>query len=456
MSYAFADYRIDALDLKGKPIQGFISASSYFEARKKARSLALARKAKLIGVSRKKNYAYRVRRGTKIIDGYQSAYSREEVMSALKRMGFEVRYVRRLFDFKTKAASSEIVTFVSTSARLLEQKFLFNEVLETMSTNVRDKSLKNALREILNDLKNGMDSREAFLKQSSVFGYHVALMIGIASKSGNMKAIFRSIALLVERQAEFKKGLVSSLILPGVTSMTLVGAIVFYAVFLLPKMAEVMGSMVAEMPPLTAFTLGISYGIRENLTLLISTIVLATAGLYAYLLSSPGRLMLDQYIIRVPYIGRIMKNTSVEIFCRVLGIMYTSGENIDAIRLAAESSGNRYLAKQIKTVAIPSMLKYGTEFARAMEAARFFPEMALSRFKTASETGTVKDTAVQLADYYQTENQYALKNLVSIIEVSITMVIMLTMVFLTILSSETATIDMKPQDNTVMVQPSEG
>jgi type IV pilus assembly protein PilC len=445
MSNTYAEYRIDARDSRGKPVQGIINASSYLEARRKAKSLAGARKATLIAIHRKKNYSYRVRRGSKVIDGYQSAYSRDEVVNALKRMGFEVRSVRRLLDFRSRAASGELVSFISTSARLLEQKFLFNEVLETMAANVTDKSLKAALREILNDLKNGSDSREAFLKQRRVFGEHIALMLAIASKSGDMKSIFRSIALLVERQADFKKGLVSSLILPGVTSLTLVGAIAFYAIVLLPNMAEIMGPMVSQMPPLTAFTLEVSYFIREHLVALISLIVLATAGAYAYLLSPSGRLKLDQYIVRVPYIGRIMKNTTVEIFCRVLGIMYTSGENIDAIQLAAESSGNRHLAKQIKTVAIPSMLKYGTEFSRAMEATHFFPELFLSRFKTASETGTIKDTALQVADYYQTENQYSMKNLVSFIEVSITMVIMLTMVFLTVLSSETATIDMKPK-----------
>ncbi|HLF19702.1 MAG TPA: type II secretion system F family protein, partial [Bacteroidota bacterium] len=132
---------------------------------------------------------------------------------------------------------------------------------------------------------------------------------------------------------------------------------------------------------------------------------------------------------------------SVEIFCRVLGIVYaSSGENIDAIRLAGEASGNRFLDKQIKTIAVPLMLKYGTELAHALEQTTFFPDMVISRFRTAGETGDVKATSSQLADYYQMENQYAMKNLVSFIEVAISMIIMGALVFLTYLSSETASI----------------
>ena len=85
--------------------------------------------------------------------------------------------------------------------------------------------------------------------------------------------------------------------------------------------------------------------------------------------------------------------------------------------------------------------QHGLELlAHALEQTTFFPDMVLSRFRTAGETGDVKSTSSQLADYYQMENQYAMKNLVSFIEVSISLIIMVALIFLTYLSSETATI----------------
>jgi type IV pilus assembly protein PilC len=304
--------------------------------------------------------------------------------------------------------------------------------------------MKVALRDIILDLKNGMDSREAFIKQGKVFGEHTALMLGIASKSGDMTTIFKSVSQLVERQAEFKKGLTSALILPAVTSLTLVGAIAFYVLFLLPKMMKLMGPLIDEMPPLTEFTLSFSDTLQANLVLIILLFGLAIGGFYAYIMSPNGRLQLHKYIVKIPYVGNILRNTSTEIFCRVLGIMYASaGENIETMQLAAESSGNKWLSHQIRTVAIPTMLKYGTELAKALEAVNFFPEMFISRFKTAAETGAVKDTASQLADYYQMENHYAMKNLINFIEVFISVIIMAAMIFLTLLSSETASLNIR-------------
>jgi type IV pilus assembly protein PilC len=203
--------------------------------------------------------------------------------------------------------------------------------------------------------------------------------------------------------------------------------------------------MMGEMPPLTAFSLEVSDILRENI---IAICFLAAAGLgafYAYINTVNGRVWFDKWVMRIPYIGRILRNTSSEIFCRVLGILYTAGENIDAIQHASEASRNRHLEKQMKTIAIPTMLKYGTEFWKAMEMANFFPDMVISRFRTAAETGSVKATSVQLADYYEMENRYAMKNLVNVIEVGVSMIIMLSMVFLTLLSSETASIKIEPK-----------
>jgi type IV pilus assembly protein PilC len=440
-----SEYQIQATNQAGRPLQRYITATSIFAARARAKALARTHQWTIKSIRKKKNYAYRVKRGPSIIDGVQNAYSRDEVTAALKKLGFEVKSVRRVYDIKMAASSDEIVTFIGTSAKLLEQKLSYNDILNVMAGNVRDKNLKRALKEIIKDLKEGIDSREAFLRQGKVMGHETALMLGIASKSGDMHAIFESVARFVERQADFKKGLLSSMILPAVTSLALVGALAFYVLYLLPEMVEMLGPMTGEIPTMTRITLEISEVIKDNILLIFLVTFAFLGAFYAYILSSNGRVVFDRFIVTVPYLGRILRNTSTEMFCRVLGIMYTSGENIDAIQHAAEASRNRFLEKQIKNVSVPTMLKYGTEFAKAMEMTTFFPDMVISRFRTASETGSVKQTAVQVADYYEMENRYAMKNLINVIEVGVSMIIMGSMVFLTLLSSETATIKIEPK-----------
>lgn len=418
------EYRVIIRDKSGNITKRQIVATSTQNAKKRAASFA-PRGSTITSVQKKLNFQYRVRQGDRTIEGSQSAYSRDEVIFALKRLGFEVKSVHRSRILLGKSPASEIVGFIMQSAKLIEQKIPFHEVLQLMANHTKERNLRGALREIITDLRNGVDSREAFIRQAPVFGYHTSLLLGIATKSNDMKSVLESVALLVERQADFKKGLISSLMLPGVTALTLVGAIGYYAFYLMPQMMDLLGPRMDSIPPLTAATLEVSAWLKENLLYLSILIFTMCTAFYIYITSKPGRLRFHKYMIRIPYIGRILRDTSVEIFCRVFGIMYTSsGENIDAIHIAGDASGNNHLANQMRTIAVPLMLKFGVELGKAFEETGFFPELVLSRFKAGAETGNVKLTALQLADYYKMENGYAMKNLANIIELAITSMIL--------------------------------
>lgn len=446
MAHMTSDYRIQAIDSSGKPIEGVIRASSPADARKRAKTLAQERRATIVSVESKKRFIYRARKGDKVINGEQLAYVKEDVNAALRKVGFEIIYVRRkLFDFRfqLRVPVNELVSFLGVSAKLLEEKLAYTEVLQVMVTNVRHNGLKNAIREIIKDLKDGVDSRTAFTKQQRVFGKHVAMMLGIASQSGDMTEIFRTISQFAERDAEFRKSLYSALILPGVTMIALIAALGFYVLYLLPQMTKVFEVAKAPLPFLTRATLEFSVMLQDNITVILVTFVIAVLAFYRFVATEKGRELFDKWIILVPYFGRILHNTSIELFCRVLGIMYSSaGENIDTMSLAAEASRNRWIEKKIKTVAIPNMLQFGVELPIALEATKAFPEMALSRFRAGVETGNVKSTSTQIADFYQTENTYALKNFTDFLQIGISVIIMGAMVFLTFLSSETATISL--------------
>ena len=147
-------------------------------------------------------------------------------------------------------------------------------------------------------------------------------------------------------------------------------------------------------------------------------------------------------MIKIPAIGSLLHKTSIEIFCRVFYAMYSgSGENIDVIKLAGEACGNKYMEHQIKTIAIPMMVTQGKGLTEALAATNVFTETAVSRFHSGAETGTVRNTALQLANYYEKETGYKLKNAIDFVQVVVSMIIMVVMIALTIVSSESALIN---------------
>ncbi len=437
------EFKFTAQRLNGQNISGSLSAASTAEGKKKIRRLADKNKLRIKAIQKKSTYLYKVRKGNeRPIRGEQKAYTKQEVEEALARLGYKVLSVNKKFlDFQRKPPMTDIVTFVKISAELLEQKLAYSEVLTLLINDTENQALKITLKEINNDLKKGADSEITFLKYQGIFGKFTAYMLGLASKSGNMAEIYKATAKFLERRQEFKKSLRSALITPAVTMFVLFLAVLFYVGYIFPETAKLFVRFGIDLPPMTAFTLKISDFLLANPLLITAILFLPPMALVFYFRTENGRLVLDRYIMKMPIMGTLIHKTLIEVFCRVFYTLYHgSAESIEPIRIAAEASGNKYFENRIKQVAIPLMLKKGIGMTEAFEAAGVFTETALSRFHSGEESGTIKNTALQLANYYESETVYKLKNLIEIIQVVIAMVIMVIMIALTLVSAETATV----------------
>jgi type IV pilus assembly protein PilC len=441
-----AEFRFLGVANTGRTVQGVISADTTSEAKKKIKKMASQHKVKISKIQKRKTYKYKVQKsGEKPVTGEQKSFTKQEVQQALTKLGYKVLRVQPKIGFLTlKPPMADIVTFVRLSADLLREKLPFNEVLQLLSNDLNNPVLRDAVRQINNDLRQGKDSEEAFIKQERVFGKFTSRMLGLASKSGTMADIYESTAKFLERNAEFRKNMRQALIMPMFTLLILFGACIFYVAYIFPETAKLFLKLGSELPPMTKATLDLSDFLIANMPifLLVSSIAL---GSFLYFLRTPkGRFFKDRYILKLPIIGPIVHKTTIEIFCRVFYSLYSgSGENVDAIRLAAEACGNKFFEDRIKEISIPLMLRDGRGLVDSFKESGVFTPTALSRFNSGAETGTVKMTAAQIANYYEKETVYKLKNAVDLVQIIVAMIIMTVMTALTLVSSETALVSPK-------------
>ena len=342
-----AEYKIEGLTVAGKPVSGMISADNLKDAKQKASSMAFEKKFKLTGVFERVTWLYRVQKGTeKPIDGEQKAFTKVEVKQALEKMGYRVTYVRKkMFGNKQRAAPAvDIITFVRMSADLMRQKLPFNEILILLMNDITNPALRDAVKEINSELKQGKDSEKVFIKQAAVFGKFTANMLGLASKSGNMTEIYESTAKFLERNAQFKRNLKSALIMPLVTLFILFLAVLFYVGYIFPATAEMFEKFKIELPPMTKATLGFSRWLTANFIPLMIAVFVPIGLFLRFMTTERGQFLLDKSIIKVPIVGPLLHKTAIEIYCRVFYALYSgSGENIEVIRMAAEACGNKYM-----------------------------------------------------------------------------------------------------------------
>lgn len=423
-------------------------ASSKRKAEDKVEQLSAEHGFTASDLEKRRTYRYRVRHpdGTEV-KGEQKAFSAEEVQEALQEMGLEVLSVReKWFDFQWKPPQSELVMFVRLAANLLRENLPFDEVLELLVSDVSSRSLKQVIRDLNTDLKSGVDAERAFAKQRGMLGKFTAYMLGIASKSGNMAEIFESTARFLERKDEFRRSIRSSMIIPAVTVTALFGALIWYIWYIIPATVGLFEGMDMELPPLTEQALAFSQFLDHNWGWVLLATVIPIVGFVVWARTSQGKFYLHKYMIRLPVLGDLLHKLNIEIFCRVFSILYSgSGDNLRVLRVSAEACGNRFMEYRIRNVTIPMMTAQGASLVEALKASGVFTSMALSRFKSGAETGSVQKSARQLADYYEQEIDLSLDATVQSIQTAVSIIITLGIVYLTLLSTEMAFIQPETQ-----------
>ncbi len=434
-------FRYIAINPQGRRVRGVIEADNKKEAKKSLSVLSKKKGLKIENLQKKVTFIYNVKKGGKAaLKGEQKAFSKKELRQTFERFGYtDIHIQPKLFDFKGKVPSQEVTNWLRLCADLLKENLPYNEILNLLIEDTSNKRMRETIREINKDLKDGKEGDEVFSKHRGVFGKFPAYMLAVASTSGNMQVVYESTAKFMERDQEFKRNLRKTLVMPFITLGAIILVIAYYVMAIFPATAKMFLKFGKTLPPMTAKTMEVSDFLLAYWWLIILAIGIPVGLLVSWFRTPKGKYYKDKFMIKIPAIGALLHKTSIEIFARVFYSLYSgSGENVRVIQIAAEACRNSYMESQIKNISIPLMLKEGKGIVEALEASGVFTHTAISRFRSGAESGALKSNALQLANYYEADTSYRMEKVINIINLFVTTIIMVAMLFITVVSSETS------------------
>jgi type IV pilus assembly protein PilC len=437
------EYRFKGVSPEGKLVQGTFMADSAKAAKKQLAKVELRYKLRIQSFEKKRDWLYKVFvAGKKPASGRQSAYSKEEVANALRKMGYtNFKISPVLFDLPSKPALPDIMMFIKLSATMLRDKMSFGKILEMLAEEQPNRGFRDALQQIESQLKAGAEGREVFMRFEHIFGKFPAYMLGLATRSGNMAEVFDATAKFIERDMEIKKNIKKALISPMFALLATFGAVIYYIVDIFPSTAQLFLKYDMPLPPLTQKTLGASDWLGVYWWALLLAIAVPIFVIWRWWSTPKGKVWRDKRIVNLPIVGHLIHKSSIEIYFRVFGTIYGgAGDNIETIKTAAEACRNAWMEERIKQITIPLMLKEGLGFVEAMTAAEVFTRTALTRLRTGQETGNILQSTKQIATFYEAETTYKMNNLIEYIQTLVGLVIAIAITFLTVVSAEIATI----------------
>jgi type IV pilus assembly protein PilC len=316
-----------------------------------------------------------------------------------------------------KVNEQALTVFSRQFATMINAGLAMVRCLDILSEQTEDKKLQQTLIAVRRDVEGGATLSNALMKHPTVFSTLYVSMVKAGEMGGVLDEVLERLADFMEKDFSLKKKIQSAMTYPGVI-LTMASGIVFFLVtYILPTFVELFEGMNLTLPLPTQILIAITKGAR-NPAIVVPAFVGTIVGLVAlnrYGTTPTGKKQFDLVKLNLPVFGLLTKKVAISRFCRTLGTLLSSGVPImQALEIVGKASGNEIVAMTVSKVR--ESIREGESIAAPMGASGMFPPMVTQMVAVGEETGNLDAMLSKIADFYDTEVEYLLSSLTSMLE----------------------------------------
>ncbi|MDI6734323.1 MAG: type II secretion system F family protein, partial [Patescibacteria group bacterium] len=270
--------------------------------------------------------------------------------------------------------------------------------------------------EVIKDVNNGQSLAQSLEKFSYIFGDFFISMVKVGETSGNLSSSLLYISQELKKQREISHRVRGALMYPAVILIVTVVVTVFLTFFIFPKILPIFSSLRVELPATTkgmiaALTFMSKFGIYVLAGLVVLIIVLKILFVIKRL-----HFLFDRLMLSMPLISKIISNLTLTTFTRSLNVLLKSGMTlVDALNICKATFHNLFYRREIENLI--DFIRRGEEMARYLSTrTKFFPAMFVGMIQVGERTGNLEENLIYLSEYYESEVDDVIKNLTTILE----------------------------------------
>lgn len=317
--------------------------------------------------------------------------------------------------FNSISLSEKIIFTTNTSGMLSAGISLIRAlmVLEKQSTN---KAFKEVLHGIIDDINQGGTFSGAMAKFPKVFSGLFVSMVKAGEESGSLPSVLSEIGVNLKKTYDLNKKIKSALMYPSI----ILGAIILIGIlmmmFVVPTLTQTFKDLGSELPASTKSIIWLSDMISQHSIIFFAILLLIIGGVF-FLLKIPSfKKYFDFLILRIPVIGNIVKEVNTARTARTLSSLLSSGVPMSkALLITSEVLQNVYY-KNLITNSIEKIEKGIPLSSSFQENTDLYPVMMGEMVEVGEESGNISKMLIDIAVFYESEVDSKTKDLSTIIE----------------------------------------
>jgi len=332
-------------------------------------------------------------------------------------MAFLPPTLRAQLSQKRKPKLQELATFTQQLANLIQSGMPLTVALNSM-THLESKGIDAGVsRELKSEVTEGRSLSDAMARQPRVFSDLYINMVRSGEQSGSLVEVLRRMANHFQQFAEVQAKFTSAMIYPAIVIGMGMLLIAFFMFVMMPQFTTIFNGFNIELPLPTRMLISISNLLLNFWFWVVSlpTVLLAVIMFYRFRATKVGRQKIDEWKMKAPVVGKVVKLNLFGQFARTLGTLLQNGVPVlMALKITEQVIANTIIKEAIAKTR--EAVTDGKTLAQPLGQSKLFPQLMVDLVRIGEETGDVPAALNNLADTYEGELTIALRLMTQLLE----------------------------------------
>lgn len=343
-----------------------------------------------------------------------AAENSDEIYDTFKERGLFLADVKEVAKpRKNKIKTRELIIFTRQLSAMIDAGVSILKGITIIQNSTKDPKIKKLYMNLTQEIQKGNSLSVAMRKQNGAFPEILVNMVVAGEMGGTLERSLLLMSSHFEKEQKLKNKIKGASTYPIILAVIAVSVVILLMTFVLPTITSMFDK--GDLPPLTAFVMGISGFLTGYWYIYIPALVGLVFGTAALMRVPSVRIKFDEYLLKMPVIGSLNKTIYSARCARSFASLYLSGiQTIPMIESTAQILGNTYIESLFAEVIM--RVSHGEVISVALEEMGVFDPMLSSMVNVGEETGALGDILVRTADYFDEEADTALSKMVALVE----------------------------------------
>jgi type II secretory pathway component PulF len=304
--------------------------------------------------------------------------------------------------------SRQLLTLIKAGLPLISS-------LDAIRKQIDSELLKQAISDIIKDIEGGASFSESLGKHPHCFDQLYVNMVKAGEEGGILDETLERLAELGEHEYRVHSNIKKATRYPILVVCALVLAFTVLVIFVLPRYVKIFSRFDTQLPLPTRILIGISHLIINYWYIILLIIAGLIFGFFRFINTKKGRRIWDNIKIKTPVLGDLFLKLSMSRFTKTTAALMATGIPIlRLIDLVIHSTGNKVIEEALAD--IKKGVIEGKNMAEPIRDNPLFPPIVYQMIAIGEETGKLDELLFKVSEYYDSETDYIIDNLTSLIE----------------------------------------